>query len=75
MAYWADGSGDGTSNDARVLAVLGSRLVSLDAKTGERDSDFGDDGEVEVDLIQGYDDRVVESFRCGRHHSSSTTSS
>ena len=61
VAYWADGSGDGTSNDARVLAVLGSRLVSLDAKTGERDPDFGDGGEV--DLVQGYDDRVVESFR------------
>ncbi len=61
VAYWADGSGDGTRNEARILAVLGSRLVSLDARTGERDPDFGDGGEV--DLVQGYDDRVVESFR------------
>ncbi len=55
VAYWTDGS------DARVLAVLGSRLVSLNAKTGERDPDFGDGGEV--DLIQGYDDRTVDRFR------------
>ena len=55
VAYWTDGS------DARVLAVIGSRLVSLNANTGERDADFGNLGEV--DLIQGYDDRVVESFR------------
>ena len=61
VAYWADSSGDSRENDARILAVLGSRLVSLDAKTGERDPYFGDGGEV--DLVQGYDDRVVETFR------------
>ena len=55
VAYWADGS------DARVLAVIGSRLVALNAKTGERYPEFGERGEV--DLIQGYDDRTVESFR------------
>ena len=55
VAYWADES------DARVLAVLGSRLVALNATTGERYPEFGDSGEV--DLIQGYDDRTVESFR------------
>ena len=55
VAYWTDGS------DARVLAVIGSRLVSLNAKTGARDPDFGDGGEV--DLVQGYDDRTVNSFR------------
>jgi len=55
VAYWTDGT------DTRILAVLGSRLVALDAKTGERDPDFGDAGEI--DLVQGYDDRVVESFR------------
>ncbi len=55
VAYWTDGS------DARVLAVIGSRLVSLNAKTGARDPNFGDGGEV--DLVQGYDDRTVNSFR------------
>ncbi len=57
VAYWSDNGED----DARVLAVLGSRLVALNAKTGERYPDFGDGGEV--DLIQGYDDRTVDSFR------------
>ena len=55
LAYWSDGT------DARVLAVLGSRLVALNAATGERYPDFGVDGEV--DLIQGYDDRTVTNFR------------
>ena len=64
VAYWdggTDGSGPTGHDDARILAVLGSRLVALDAQTGARDPDFGDGGEV--DLVQGYDDRVVESFR------------
>ena len=56
VAYWTDGDGD-----ARILAVIRSRLVALNATTGERHPDFGDGGEV--DLIQGYDDRTVESFR------------
>ena len=55
VSYWTDG------NQARVLAVVGSQLVALDADTGERDLDFGDAGAV--DLIQGYDDREVEQFR------------
>ena len=57
VAYWEDNEED----DARILAVLGSRLVALNPKTGERYPDFGDGGEV--DLIQGYDDRTVDSFR------------
>ena len=57
VAYWTDG----TDDSARVLAVVGSRLIALDAETGARDPDFGDGGEV--DLVHGYDDRVVESFR------------
>ena len=55
VSYWTDG------NQARVLAVIGSQLVALDADTGERDLNFGDAGAV--DLIQGYDDREVERFR------------
>jgi len=54
VAYWA---GEG---DARVLAVVGSRLVAFNAETGERYPEFGERGEV--DLIQGYDDRQVENF-------------
>ena len=55
LAYWTDGE------DARVLAILESRLVALDAKTGARYPDFGNGGAV--DLTQGYDDRTVDSFR------------
>ena len=55
VAHWTDGE------DARVLAVVGSRLVALNAETGERYPDFGVDGAV--NLIEGYDDRRVETFR------------
>ena len=55
VAYWSDGS------DARVLAVLGSDLVALSAKTGERIAEFGAGGQI--DLIQGYDDARVVTFR------------
>ena len=54
LAYWTDGS------DARVLAILASRLVALNAKTGARYRDFGDGGAV--DLTQGFDDRTVDRF-------------
>ena len=54
VAYWTDGQ------DARVLAVVGSRLVALNAETGKRYVDFGDAGEV--DLTQGFDERAIESF-------------
>ncbi len=55
LGYWSDGS------DTRVLAILGSRLVALNAATGARYPDFGENGTV--DLIQGYDDPRVDSFR------------
>ena len=55
LAYWTDGNGD-----ARILAVIRSKLVALNATTGKRYPDFGDSGEV--NLIQGYDDRTVKSF-------------
>jgi len=54
VAYWTDGT------DARVVAVVGSSLVALNARTGERYPDFGDGGEV--DLVKGYDDPRVQSF-------------
>ncbi|MCY4075112.1 MAG: PQQ-binding-like beta-propeller repeat protein [Acidobacteria bacterium] len=55
VAYWTDG------DDARVVAVVGSQLVALNAETGERYPDFGDGGAV--NLVEGYDDRRVETFR------------
>ena len=59
VAYWADPDGD----DARVIAVVGSYLVAVNAETGERYSTFGDGGAV--DLTEGYDDRTVETFGWG----------
>ena len=56
VAYWTDPDGE----DDRVLAVVASKLVALNAKTGERYPDFGDGGDV--DLTLGYDDRQVDTF-------------
>ena len=56
VAYWADPE----SNDERIIAVVGSKLVALNSKTGERYSNFGVGGEV--DLTLGFDDRRVETF-------------
>ena len=56
VAYWGGGDGD----DARVIAVVGSTLVALHARTGARFPDFGVEGEV--DLTQGYDTRTVTQF-------------
>ena len=55
LGYWVAG------DDARVLAILGSDLVALDAGTGERIAGFGVAGAV--DLVQGYDDPRVDRFR------------
>ena len=55
VGYWAAGE------DARVLAVIGSDLVALDADTGQRIAGFGVAGAV--DLRQGYDDPRVDSYR------------
>jgi len=56
VAYWRGRDGE----DARVLAIVGSTLVALNARTGARYPDFGVDGEV--DLTQGYDTRTVTAF-------------
>ena len=58
VAYWDDPQSD----DARVLAVVGSSLVALNASTGERYPDFGDGGEV--NLRDGFR-RPVETFGWG----------
>ncbi|MYK88150.1 MAG: PQQ-binding-like beta-propeller repeat protein [Acidobacteria bacterium] len=44
IAWWTDGE------EARVIATLGPKLVSLDARTGERDAGFGESGEVDLRL-------------------------
>ena len=54
LAYWTDGT------DARIVTNVGSSLVALNAKTGERYSDFGDGGQV--DLTQGFE-RPVTGWR------------
>ena len=59
VAYWDDPQSD----DARVIGVVGSYLVALNARTGARYQEFGNGGEV--DLTQGYDDRTVETFSWG----------
>ena len=56
VAYWRAPDGD----DARIIAVVGSTLVALNARTGARYPDFGVEGEV--DLTQGYDTRPVTGF-------------
>ncbi len=56
VAYWRGPDGD----DARIIAVVGSTLVALNARTGARYPDFGVEGEV--DLTQGYDTRPVTGF-------------
>lgn len=56
VAYWRGRDGE----DARVIAIVGSTLVALNARTGARYPDFGVDGEV--DLTQGYDTRTVTTF-------------
>jgi glucose dehydrogenase len=54
IAYWTDGT------DARIVTNVGSNLVALDAKTGERFPDFGDGGQV--DLTQGFE-RPITGWR------------
>ncbi|HIE91728.1 MAG TPA: pyrroloquinoline quinone-dependent dehydrogenase [Acidobacteria bacterium] len=44
VAHWTDG------NEQRIVATLGPKLVSLDARTGERDPEFGEAGEVDLRL-------------------------
>ena len=54
LAYWSDGK------DARILANIGSSLVALNAKTGKRYADFGENGQV--DLLKGFD-RPITGWR------------
>ena len=56
VAYWKNEDG----SDARIIAVVGSSLVALNAKTGARYPDFGEGGEV--DLIKGFDESAGDEL-------------
>jgi glucose dehydrogenase len=42
ISYWTDGK------DARIFAMDGANLISLDTKTGRRDANFGESGAVDL---------------------------
>ena len=45
VEYWTDG------NIERIfVATLGKQLLSIDAKTGKPDSNFGDDGFIDLEI-------------------------
>ena len=54
IAYWTDG------RDARIVTNVGANLVALNAKTGKRYADFGDNGQV--DLTKGFE-RPITGWR------------
>jgi quinoprotein glucose dehydrogenase len=54
IAYWTDG------RDARILTNMGASLVALNARTGKRYPDFGDNGQV--DLLKGFE-RPITGWR------------
>jgi quinoprotein glucose dehydrogenase len=54
LAYWTDGI------DARIITNVGANLVALNAKTGERHADFGENGQV--DLTKGFE-RPITGWR------------
>jgi quinoprotein glucose dehydrogenase len=54
IAYWTDG------NDARIVTNVGTNLVALNAKTGQRYLDFGVNGQV--DLLKGFE-RPITGWR------------
>jgi len=54
LAYWTDG------RDARIVTNVGANLVALNAKTGKRYADFGENGQV--DLTKGFE-RPITGWR------------
>ena len=54
IAYWTDG------RDARIVTNVGANLVALNAKTGKRYPDFGENGQV--DLTKGFE-RPITGWR------------
>jgi quinoprotein glucose dehydrogenase len=57
LAYWSDGK------DERIIAIVGRNLVALNAKTGKRYPDFGQDGAVDLSL--GYRRLTDGGYRWG----------
>jgi quinoprotein glucose dehydrogenase len=58
LSYWTDGT------EARILYVTpGYKLIALDAKTGYKVKDFGDNGEV--DLKQDFDQEIRPNLTVG----------
>jgi len=54
IAYWTDG------RDARIVTNVGASLVAINAKTGKRYPDFGENGQV--DLTKGFE-RPITGWR------------
>ena len=54
ISYWTDGK------DSRIITNVGSNLVALNAKTGQRYPDFGEMGQV--DLLKGFE-RPITGWR------------
>jgi quinoprotein glucose dehydrogenase len=54
IAYWSDGK------DSRIVTNVGANLVALNAKTGKRYADFGENGQV--DLTKGFE-RPITGWR------------
>jgi quinoprotein glucose dehydrogenase len=54
IAYWTDGK------DARIVTNVGANLVAINAKTGKRYADFGENGQV--DLTKGFE-RPITGWR------------
>src|SRR5688572_8503798 len=57
LAYWSDGK------DARIIAITGTSLVALNAKSGSRYKTFGNDGVV--DLSKEYRRATDGGYRWG----------
>jgi quinoprotein glucose dehydrogenase len=58
LSYWTDG------NETRILYVTpGYKLIALDAKTGYKIKDFGDNGEV--DLKKDFDQEIRPDLTVG----------
>ena len=54
IAYWTDGK------DARIVTNVGANLVAINAKTGKRYADFGENGQV--DLTKSFE-RPITGWR------------
>lgn len=49
VAYWRDNGAVGTCASRIFMGTADTRVISVDAKTGQRCTDFGQNGEVRID--------------------------